>query len=298
MDYTQKTKITINEINDFVIGCFKKMMDNPTTVPDSLPIIFSDRLETIDELFYAYLLLFKQSFPKCEINLIIPNQVSDGPYWRARHYVAYLNVYLKNKIKINGVAPVTIKISESFIPPILVKKNNKGEPMGFESYQTDMLKDEIGKLKIDLSMVETEVAEDIKAKLNDKNALTHSYRIELLEKLGVLKYYLTGQTDDRNSEKEIVDILERNNFFKCSQVELFFFYLLVIHFGKINLKKDYRSTLSYLFEKTNKIYFGLKELAKNIIEHTEDGIGVISARVHTKDKIDVLKNFGGSSPNI
>lgn len=294
MDYTQKTKITINEINDFVIGCFKKMMDNPTTVPDSLPIIFSDRLETIDELFYAYLLLFKQSFPKCEINLIIPNQVSDGPYWRARHYVAYLNVYLKNKIKINGVAPVTIKISESFIPPILVKKNNKGEPMGFESYQTDILKDEIGKLKIDLSMVETEVAEDIKAKLNDKNALTHSYRIELLEKLGVLKYYLTGQTDDRNSEKEIVDILERNNFFKCSQVELFFFYLLVIHFGKINLKKDYRSTLSYLFEKTNKIYFGLKELAKNIIEHTEDGIGVISARVHTKDKIDVLKNFGGS----
>jgi hypothetical protein len=98
--------------------------------------------------------------------------------------------------------------------------------------------------------------------------------------------------------------LSDNDFFKFSYIKIFIFSLLVQNsdlFTITEIKeteeefiKRYLSNVKYLIEETNDIVYGLEELAKNIIEHTgkngKKGFGIISARIHKKEKLENLKD--------
>ncbi|MDR1926729.1 MAG: hypothetical protein LBQ13_03545, partial [Endomicrobium sp.] len=300
--------VTINEINLFVEGYYKKWLNDKNLIQNLLIFEFEEDVKIIDELFYAYLLLLKQSFPKVEITL---NITSNDPKQIAKQHIVYLNAYYQQPfISIEGEDHLHIKNTKSadFIPHILVKANDKKEPVGFEDSKSEKLKQLLTIKKFNIKSIiksaqkeydeqnkkkktkEIILAEKLKFAITEveSRVLNHFYRIEVLSYLGVLEDYLTEKPND------ILSLLTQNKFFTFSQIKLYFFYILIIQLDKAELKKEYKNILPHLFAKTNKIYFGLKELAQNIIDHTENGVGVISARVHKTDKIDKLKNFGGN----
>jgi hypothetical protein len=308
-----ETIIGLKEINKYLVP----YLNGSKSIPEDnkLEFQFSETLEAIDELFYAYLLLFKQNFSRIKIILNIP---SNKPKQIAKQHIVFLNAYYPQPfISIEGENYLNIRntTSADFIPHILVQKDTKGEPRGFEKSTKDGLSELLSsdrfKSRTDIYSIiadankaynqqkkkdktkEIILAEKLKDEVSfvSKTPLRHFYRIDILARLGILENYLT------ENQTEILSLLKQKNFFTFSQIELYFFYLLVIQHPKRDLKKEYNNILSYFFEKTNKTYFGLKELAQNIIEHTESGLGVISARVHSKEKIDNLKNFGGSFDN-
>ena len=65
------------------------------------------------------------------------------------------------------------------------------------------------------------------------------YRIDILSRFGVLERYINSITSNKETGSPILLELRRKNFFKCSQVELYFLYLSLIHIDSKDLKKDY-----------------------------------------------------------
>ena len=321
VEFKDKTRITVSEINVFVDKYFKKIIEKPEEAPEKLEVSFSDNLEEIDELFYAYLLLFKQSFQKKQENKKVEQKIdikivldipTNKPKQIAMLHAAYLNAYYSLPfMSIKGEKPLEINELKSvkFFQPILVTKDSKS-PGIFDFFDRDKLKELLSEEKFaernnDISWLiqnasrkwkeqdkkrktkELILARDLKSAVSSvtREFWYHFYRIEILSHLGVLEDYLTEKPND------VIKQLSDNNFFTISQIQTYFFYLLTMQFGKKNLKKNYKNILYDLFEKTKKINFGLKELATNITQHTEDGFGVISARIHKKGKVDELKNF-------
>ncbi|MDR3047651.1 MAG: hypothetical protein LBU51_08600 [Bacteroidales bacterium] len=87
------SNITINEINIFIEDYYKKWLQDERLVQNSLTFEFSENVEFIDELFYAYLLLFKQNFPKIQIVFDIK---SNKPKQIAKQHIVFLNTSWTN----------------------------------------------------------------------------------------------------------------------------------------------------------------------------------------------------------
>ncbi|MDR2125435.1 MAG: hypothetical protein LBP63_01225 [Prevotellaceae bacterium] len=297
-----KAIVGIKEINKYLVP----YLNGSETIPDNHRLIFkfSPDLEAIDELFYAYLLLLKQSLAAKNETIDIGLAFHDNSYYRtiqndgeeeneedaenrefnkkhekaqkslqiARQHLAFLNVYFPNTFfiirseyndKQEFPNPDDLILSKGFFPHILVNENLKY----FKRLDVDFRK----LTDTDLYIKYAQETFDILNNLNHKNIST---------------------------------ALKKYNFVRKSPIEYYFLYLFIsryaeTEYGKNALKFD--DTLSYIFQKVENIYTGLNELAKNIKEHSgydgKQGIGVISARVFSKEKTETLKIFGQNFTN-
>ena len=167
--YKQRKNITIEEINYFVENYYKKWQNDK----DTLTLEFSENLETIDELFYAYLLLFKQSFPKVKINLIFPYK---KPKDISKHLIC-LNaccpepfIYIAKDTQLSipnfqEMIEEDLKDTQSkyFFPYILINKGTKLS--SFEPCQKDYLEEVIRENKILIKpLLKTKIKEEDLAK--------------------------------------------------------------------------------------------------------------------------------------
>ena len=277
----RETIVGIKEINTYLVPYLNE--EKPIPQENKLLFKFNDKLQAIDELFYAYLLLFRKKFPNVEIELNL-NEVSDEIFRKSEYHKNYINdcfslgkkmTFTEGRIRVNRTTGEIqqekyksgIVVSTSFIPHILVDKNY----LEFER--------------------------------NVKNEKSEKWRNKIKEELKIAP----------NKNEDINRVLINNGIDELSMAELYFFNLFIgVHEKERNKKKNptkidreeaktsLKNVLPDIFAKVREINFGLKELAKNIVEHTDDGFGVISARIWEKDRFKEIKaingneDFGGS----
>ncbi len=159
-----------------------------------------------------------------------------------------------------------------------------------------------------------------KIKTNDFIGVTYSYFVKALYSLFFLRtaiqtdyatenleYFKVSNFSD--SDKDTItdatyDILSRNNVYFFSPMEIYIFSILVIeeklinkndfqknYSGIISYVNNYKNNLQYIIDQTKDICYGLHELAKNIVEHSSEGFGVITARRYRKEDEKAL-NIG------
>jgi len=257
----RETIIGITEINNYLIPYLSgiKLISQES----KLVFNFNNKLQTIDELFYAYLLIFKQSFPSVEINILLQeNEITNKAYWIAQTYITQINLHIEDrKIRINGDIPSYYpNISRDFFPHVLVDKHL------YAFKPIEKIFNEMQNSKFPLS-------------------------IEFARRT----FYILNNLKSEN----VLKILDLYNFSRKSPIEYYFLYLFIVRYVETEAKKKILKSgdaLSEIFEKVDNIYKGLNELAKNMVEHSgkdgKPGFGVISARVFSKEKTEKLKNFG------
>jgi hypothetical protein len=254
--------IGIEEISKYLTPYLRGI--KPIPPDDKLLFKFNEKLQAIDELFYAYLLLLKQCFPNIEIIILLPeNETTNKAYWIAQTHITQINLHIKYcKIKINNAPPNYYQnISKDFFPHILVEQNSTA----FNPLEKDFR--EVSDTKFPLA-------------------------IECAQRVFV--------TLSNLKNKKLLHILDQYDFYKRSPIEYYFLHLFIVRYiVESKTKKkilESNDTLFEILKKVDNIYKGLKELAKNIIEHSgrenKSGFGVISARVFSKEKTEKLKNFG------
>ena len=335
-DYSYVDIIGLNEIQKFV-SYYKRVLERKKRARNNIEFKFSSTLIAIDELFYSYLLLYKEDFPNTRIKLKIPyNSTTNKVFQIAKQQIALLNAYYSEKfISINEERHLSLNNvkSNDFMPFVLINEKN-----GLKIFQSNS----------DLGLLLSDVSDDDRITLERSSVfnrkdifydqlvdvlrkkhqlkLTQLYALKTLSDLSILRHYFINKTKSEkaiNSDyrisffnqrysddlKEKIQIkLENGGFFTFSTIQIFIFSLLIKNSKLFNTKhiigqyandlnkyiSDYESYLEILLNYTKDICFGLEELAKNILEHVEKegkkGFGVISARIHKKVKIDLLKN--------
>ncbi|MDD5242292.1 MAG: hypothetical protein PHG47_11325 [Sulfuricella sp.] len=323
------------EIRDFV-NFYKIQLKEKIEKNYELDFSIGDIVSSIDELLYAYILLFVNDFPNSVIIFNFPqkNKVSSI----AIQQIGYLNLYKNEKTKIivteQGVLTTDfITASKDFFPFLLINKNTCGDlesendffierSLSVSNFISGLTTSKITTLKNCFSEKEEFLKQIKLAQINKPINILHlswHYLLNTLSQLNVLRYYFDKKHDtgkkfragnlpqewsDRLIRK-IVSTLEDQGYFKFSYISIFIFNLLVenskkliitsIQKGSNEFIENYNKNIIYLLKETNDIVSGLEELAKNIVEHTgktgiDSGFGIISARVHKKEKAEILKD--------
>lgn len=280
LDYRNTDKIAIEEIQKF-ITFYKDVLRGRQQLPQVLQIEFSEYLTSVDELFYSYLLLFRQEFPGVKIVLDIPqNEITNQAFQLAKQHIVFLNTYYKETfIKLRTEKPLPLKHAESkeFMPHILIR--------GGKFWDQDK-----ERLKMFLNMEEGEFRSFFKSvlsgnmeiwnKVSEKDVfckklkesipverisdLTWHYAIDTLSELGVLRRFC-AETAERmynslyrihslnqiNSDRLInssLETLQVNGFFTFNPVQIFIFNLLVknIHFFSSTVAAGYVSKEDFM----------------------------------------------------
>lgn len=235
----------------------------------------------VDPVFLSYLILFFDKIPSLEISFdFTKNEIDHKKAFALSHqlgHILYLNRSINNnQIKIIGnfinegtgeIKSISIgylTASESFIPPIFINNTNIEEYFGF---------------------------------IKDKNKIHNLYLKKLIEEI-------KNRIKRNDSTTFVKDLeLEKLSFIECSV------FLLLVGYNKNlykslkalegkkskdgeiprNIRENKRTVVllkSFVKDVTN----GLKELAKNIKEHSRDNKGIITVRRFNKDKLLELKS--------
>lgn len=338
LNYKFVDKVAIDEIQEFVIF-YKDILKGKREIPECLEIQFSENLTAIDELFYSYLLLFKQEFRQVKIVLNIPlNGATNKAFQLAKQHIVFLNAYYdENFIILKGEPALTLRNvkSNEFMPHILVRgwnvedKKHEKSDMFLKKDANDLnrilkntLPAKIEFLQDDVFLQKNTFSKKLKQTVPVKTIsdLAYHYAIDILEELGVLRklylesigekkdyrIYSLNQTDSTRLINTSLELLRIHGFFNFSVIQIFIFSLLIknVQFFKSDVANEYEKKNEFISEYerylvvllnyTKDISYGLEELAKNIVQHTgkedSEGFGVISARIHKSDKIDLFKN--------
>lgn len=305
IDFSNKTVISVAEINEFTKNNYRDFLTEKEIIPKNIFVFFDQNIERIDELFYSYLLLFTQDFPRTQIELFFEDR--DCPaYQIAFQQIFFINTYIaKCKIRLNKIIP-SVRVSDfkEFFPPLLINRDidwfaldrniertgkvvqndaNSRLTIGIQQQCSDL----IGNLKSD--DIES-IINNISVRIYKKKPFL-SYILYLYKNLDLFEYYLNEKFDtkrllkNREAQKIIYDLL---NLDKRNVIEAFLFRVLI---DKLTTKqKRDIPLLKIITEQVSKTSFALQELAKNILEHTDKGFGVISGRVHKKGTIERLKD--------
>lgn len=273
-DYSGIENITVKEIYDFVDD-YKQMLLGNKEVPKEIEFKFSESLSAIDELFYSYLLLFKQDFPHTKITLDIPkNEITNKAFQLAKQHIVFLNAYHKAPfISVKGEPHLNLRNvkSDEFIPHILVKesswddeKNRLSMFIDNDEFNTsDKIKaisyeDKVALLSKPNFSQKEKFAKKIKELFptNLNSDLTWFYLIDTLSELWVLRRFVVECVEGKNVKtnkyripdftQEISDLLiektlstlERNGFYKFSPIKIFIFSLLVKNCRLFNIQHE------------------------------------------------------------
>ena len=329
--------IGITQIKEFVNFYKKKLIEGIQNTFE-LDFQFGQIVESVDELLYAYILLFINDFSKSNINI---DFVTNKPFRIAIQQISYIRIFINEETTINvtenGVIPKSfITSSKDYIPFLFINELTYGRKDKFDLFNERPIDVAFKQFIIDSKRKNKGKLESLYSSYNIKNEflrkvkdlktgipktisdLAWHFMFDTLSHLNVLRYSFTEfggektnyritnlkQDDSDNLQKEIFRTLVNNGFFKYSYVKIFLFSLLAENceqfvIGKriSNIKSftaNYLGRISILIKQTNDIAYGLEELAKNIIEHTgkkgKNGFGVIAARIHSKKKLELLKD--------
>lgn len=276
-DYSGIENITVKEIYDFVDD-YKQMLRGNKEVPKEIEFKFSESLSAIDELFYSYLLLFKQDFPHTKIILDIPkNEITNKAFQLAKQHIVFLNAYHKAPfISVKGEPHLNLRNvkSDEFIPHILVKESSwddeKNRLSMFIDNDESETWDKIKEISIEsrnslLSKQTFSQKEEFTKKIKElfpvnlNSDLAWFYSIDLLSDLWVLrrivfecfegkylrtnKYripWLTQEISDTLIDKTSTTLIS-NGFYKFSPIKIFIFSLLVKNSSLFNIQQATKS---------------------------------------------------------
>ncbi|MBX7226951.1 MAG: hypothetical protein K1X55_13035 [Chitinophagales bacterium] len=307
-DFSDKGIVGNQEISEFT-AYYRDILLGNESVPDVIRFEFSAILTIVDELFYAYLLLFCKEFKdehQREVKIQLFFNYSDtnkekNPYWIALQQAFHLkeaygiDIDIRNKHSVNNNQIIR---SSSFIPPCLIRKGTTlFEQIDIKEKLTGFFKsipeDEQKKLKGVFSNNEKfySTLSTYLVLQKDKDSTFLLYLFPLLNDIDVLRRefrvslkglrlgeYTVSELNNINSSEFIrsaISCLENGGFYTFSEIEI---YLLRILIGKTpatfkNDSMDYRHYLDKILPKyieyVKLLARTLYELKKNIIEHTK-----------------------------
>lgn len=328
IDYSMCASIGVVDIQIFVEYYRKCLLD--LMAPEVLEFEFSPLLNTVDELFYSYLLLFHGDFP--ETRIILHFHGESKAYRIAIYQVGFIKIYgdfvdiYKDGQKENDGFSIE---SEKFIPLLFV--TSETYKMFFTRLKIDFslqeyIKERTPREKQELdksfSIKETffKKIRSYKPKRNLLDLAWH-YLVAILDDLNVLREFYKGCFPERKNysyklnsywrvqtsaefAQEILKTLSNEGFFRFKGMEVFLFRLLIKNqvisqvsdkVSDINeFQQQYLYQLKKLIKYVRQLSAGLEELAKNLVEHSgkrgKEGFGVISARIFDKERVELLKN--------
>jgi hypothetical protein len=277
------------EIHDFV--CFyKTQLQEKQQQNFKLDFCFGELVENIDELLYAYILLFINDYPNSTICFNFSRK--DKTSSIAIQQIGYVNIYKNPKTAITvteqGVLTKEFTTaSKDFFPFLLINKNTCGS----SDINNDLfiensfsLNEFISLINAgDLTKLETcftnkdEFLKQMKNIRNEKprsiSDLSWHYLFNTLSSLNVLRYffeknhntgknYRAGHLTQEWSDKLIKKIaatLENQEYFKFNYVKIFIFSLLVENSKQLSISSDQKGSQEFIEEYKKHLVHLIKE---------------------------------------
>ncbi|MCX6223079.1 MAG: hypothetical protein NTZ69_19100 [Bacteroidia bacterium] len=292
-----------------------------------LKIKAKDRIEEVDILLVAYLLLFKTELPDLIIEVEFTlNYYSDEVIFKVRQYRAHsfvtsgIMIFTYSCIDFKQDEPFNvykrdIVCSEKFIPVLLINAKNFN----------DLFINQPGHLEIQNKIVfEVNWDEQYNACNNflienighdytaDINILTQLSFYKALSNVKILSFYLYSQLNngliiDRDVNLQAGNLRSKAFDYFLSIKDVFeqleekppffqFIYSTILSSDLLSNAltgetiEEFKRSIKNLFDFTNELFIGIKELADNIVKHSSNHIGVITARVFKAERLDELKS--------
>lgn len=243
-------------------------------------------------------------------------------------------VFKGNTFELEGVIPIFRVTKESFKNYFLISDSSWSLDRIFQSIPINDLIEELknqiqihsksGKKSTSIATNNYRIIRDTTKTFNNKIKWLNNHRafcqqyfkmmanfnllLDSLNEIEGIDLKALGLKDFRKRDIDTQGMRELKNTVKSINEDLLkqpsFFILLFSILVNRNVEKDvgdleeYKTQLWDLYEFSKNLFKGLRELARNIVDHTQSQTGIISGRIYSREALNEIKDLNRNDSNL